>query len=246
MHSYIINLKQSLDRRSHMESEMKKMNVMDYEFVDAVYGKAMTQGDVGRLFDVKKAEKKYARSINFAEIGCTLSHQKCYRKLVSDKLPYVIIFEDDVMFHENIENKLETIRTQIDSEQPIIVLLSGMYWFFPLQKGKNKNLVKIFNAYLTSSYVINNAAARLMIEDRPYMRADDWRYVMRKGIQIYAFHPHIVDQDWSGTFKSTIYENNKIDKFSIYAIYSHIIALIMKFLKAVGGYEYAGENRNMN
>ena len=42
--------------------------------------------------------------MNKGEIGCALSHINLYKKIVSDKLSYAIILEDDVEFDERLKH----------------------------------------------------------------------------------------------------------------------------------------------
>ena len=54
--------------------------------------------------------------------------------------------------------------------------------------------------FLTHAYIINREAASLLIEQRPFITADDWFYIRKKGVKLYAVLPHLLDQDWSGEY----------------------------------------------
>jgi len=241
MKKYVISLKNSTDRRKHIICEMAKNHIEDFEIVDAINGKELSREAIDERFDTLKSYKMYSKNITPSEIGCTLSHQKCYKMIIDSKCENAVIFEDDVLISSDLDEKVEAIKEFINIKEPIVILLSGMYWYFPLHRRINGMLVKVFNAYLTSSYLINQSAAYIMYEEYPWIRADDWRYYMKKGVKIYAFQPHIVTQDWSGRFTSTISAENRFNNFSLRAIYYHCISIIMRILKLIGGYEFDGE-----
>ena len=74
---YVINLKKDLDRKQYMEKILSSCKECNIEFVEAVYGKKLSDIQLNDLFDWKLAHKRYGRDINLGEIGCTLSHMKC-------------------------------------------------------------------------------------------------------------------------------------------------------------------------
>lgn len=49
----------------------------------------------------------------------------------------------------------------------------------------------------------------MIIESRPFITADDWFYIRKKGVKIYAFLPHLLDQDWSGEHPTSINQEEK-------------------------------------
>lgn len=76
MKTLIINLRKRKDRREEILEEVKKLDFLDYEIVDAV------ENRIGK-------------------VGCTLSHQLCCQIAKDWKLPYVLILEDDAYFTDN-------------------------------------------------------------------------------------------------------------------------------------------------
>lgn len=45
------------------------------------------------------------------EIGCTLSHQTCYRRMVAEGIPYALILEDDLTMPRTEEGIVGRHRT---------------------------------------------------------------------------------------------------------------------------------------
>ncbi len=242
MHAFVINLEQSIDRRRHMESVLKQQKGISYEFIAAIDGRKLSDKEKNTVFNIKKSKAYYAKEILPGEIGCTLSHQKCYKKLLeSQTYNYVLILEDDIILKNDISELYPILESVISTEKPTIVLLSGWYWFTSKKTiSKKYSLAKVFNAFLTQSYIINKPAAKLLQEDKPFIRADDWRYIIKRGVKVYGISPHIVNQDWSGKLPSTVYEENHyLSGYLFTKIRIYFVHFIMKLLKITGFYEEA-------
>lgn len=196
MNAYIINLESSTERRKNILEQLRKEKEIKYEFISAIDGRSLSDTEKDKLFDIKKAEEFYARSIKPGEIGCTLSHQKCYRNLLKARIPYVIIFEDDIYIADSICDKISVLQEYLNTDVPTVILLSGRFYFTQKKKINGTIMVgKVIDAYLTHAYVINKAAAKLAVEARPWFMADNWKFLIKKGIRIYGIIPHLVDQN---------------------------------------------------
>ncbi|WP_407217287.1 glycosyltransferase family 25 protein [Enterobacter hormaechei] len=89
MRTFIINLKHSLERRAKMESQLLKLNIA-HEFIEAIDGRKMAEAE----------RKNVTREVNYAflpgEVGCALSHQEIYKKIIYENIDAALILEDDV------------------------------------------------------------------------------------------------------------------------------------------------------
>ena len=77
-------------------SQCKDFSFLDIQYIEAVDGKAMSEKERHEKFDYTQFFKKYSVAVRPGEIGCTLSHQKCYRKIIEDNESYALILEDNV------------------------------------------------------------------------------------------------------------------------------------------------------
>ena len=121
-------------------------------------------------------------------------------------------------------------------------MLSGWYWFGETKKiDTHYHVANVYDAFLTHAYIINRAAAALLIEPRPFITADDWFYIRKKGVKICALLPHLIDQDWSGTNPTSINEVKRVTckgmwkrKFQIrlHSLYLKVLKLVNHFEKA--------------
>ena len=133
--TYIINLKDSSDRRAYMEKVMSPFGFLDVEFVEAVDGRKMSPEEIETCFNQSKAHRRYGRILRGGEIGCTLSHKLCAQKLLNSNLPYALFLEDDLIWQAaDLEGLFQEIGHLLDSKRPIVVLLSGDYWYLHLSR----------------------------------------------------------------------------------------------------------------
>lgn len=229
MKAYIINLKRSVKRKENILKILELEDCIDYEFIEACDGYSLTEKERSKYFDIITAEQKYGWKILPGEIGCTLSHQKCYKQLIASGLKYVLILEDDIILKEKISKYNDLIEFIMQDNTPTILLLSGLYWFSSKKKIFNTNVVKIIDATMTHSYLINRKAAELLIDERPYIRADDWKYIIQKGVKVLGIKPHIVNQNNAGG--STINIGRERIGFNLYARIKEIKrCIIIRFL----------------
>ena len=119
-----------------------------------------------------------------SEIGCALSHLKIYEEIIKRNLEFALIFEDDILIHEDFNLILKPI-IELKEKWDIIFVDkdSGIRDFFikktiPLAKTKNNSITlnrkgmgildPIFNrrrlVYVASCYFINNKACQKLLK----------------------------------------------------------------------------------
>jgi len=195
MKTYIVNLVSSIERKKHMDSVIKKCNSIEVYFFEAVDGRQMNEEERKKIFNYGKSYKKYGRILWDGEVGCTLSHYKVYQQIVNEKENFAIILEDDIEDLSNINNDLLTmLKPYYDTDIPTVILLTGNYQYCKLKKiSIIYKIASVFDAYYTSGYIINNKAAEIISNEKPFWYADDWWYFKSKGVKVMGLKPHIVD-----------------------------------------------------
>ena len=124
------------------------------------------------------------------------------------------------------------------SKNPIIILLSGWYWFSNELNFNGVKIRKVQDGFLAQSYIINRAAASILIDLKPGVVADDWIFYKSLGIKIYGVSPRIFDQRWSKESPSTInYDNKMIKGHPLKKILIYSKELRRKFGKLIGHFE---------
>ena len=212
------------------------------EFVEAVDARGMTEREKNVFFDTELFCKRYVKEVRPGEIGCTLSHQKCYRKLVESRDKYALILEDDIVIRHNIDTLVPEIEKLLNTDEPRVILLSGWYWYLGTKTIKQHYcLARVYDAFLTHAYIINREAASLLIEQRPFITADDWFYIRKKGVKLYAVLPHLLDQDWSGEYPTSINQEEKKRCPGLWKRKIEICfhSLLLKFLYIIKRFEKA-------
>lgn len=247
--TYIINLPKEKERKKHVEEQLSAYvdSYLDIEFIEAVDGRIMTEVEREQVFDSHKAFKRYGRKCKPGEIGCTLSHQQCYKTIANSDNDYALILEDDLIINIINNAQWNIIQKVMDqTSNPTVLLLSGSYWYSHVIKKMSTDikLVNVFDAYLTHAYLINKKAAQLLIESPSTFLADDWRYLKGKGIKLLAIHPHLISTAGLDSLPSIISpdseHNGKIHKQNLSfreKLKAYIRGGIRHFLKFIKQYE---------
>ncbi len=225
-----------------MEKQLKGMPYLQPEFVEAIDGRFISEEERRLFFDDEAFWKRNAAAARPGEVGCTLSHQKCYRKIVEDGEPYVLILEDDIRMPDckDMESVVMKIESLMRTDEPLIILLSGWYWYWgSVPLSGDYRLATVYDAFLTHSYAINRAAARVLIEDRPSITADDWAYIRRKNVCLRAVLPHLIEQNWDGNLATTVNVEPKKRKSAGWYVRNGIRLSVLKFLSLRGCFEKA-------
>lgn len=218
--TYVINLPKDAVRRISVVKELTKIPCLDPEFVDAVDGKELGKEKLGKLFDFQKSKSYQSNDLALGEVGCTLSHYECYKRLLASDQQFALIVEDDVGFKGNgpFNELLKKAVRYLEPEEPSILQLFS--YFDYLGKGLHFNdehkVYKTYKSALTTIYLINKQAAHILIsEGLPYWIADDWSLFRRKRIRIMALYPSFAYHK-DETFGSSIgWDDRKIRKIRI-------------------------------
>ena len=77
-----------------MSEQLRKYN-LDYEFIEAVDGRLLSENELENICDYNNFKKHPSWGTRGKGIiGCALSHQKVYKKIVEKKLSKALILED--------------------------------------------------------------------------------------------------------------------------------------------------------
>ena len=203
--TFVINLKESTDRKIYMENLLASFDFLDVVFVEAIDGRIMTKEEISLEFDESLALKRYGRSLGRGEIGCTLSHYKCYKKLLESDKQYALILEDDITLIKDV-SIIKHLISIVDVNLPVCLLLSGDYWMYRKKKVFNDFFcVDVFDAVGAYAYIINRTAASLLLKanECPGCVSDSWYLSRKQGVKLKAIYPYLIDANIE-SFQSTI------------------------------------------
>lgn len=208
MRTFIVNLAKDKERKEYIKKLISKYSFLKTQFIEAVYGKTFSEKELNDSFDLGLAYKRYGRCLNPGEIGCTLSHFKCYRTLLAGNDPYVLLLEDDITILRDF-SVIEKIAASLPEDEPWVLFLSGDYWYTTKRRfDENVDLAKVYDAVGTYSYIINRKGAELMLSKNPRASsvADNWSLYRRQGLRLYAVYPYMIDANIE-SFESSIEQN---------------------------------------
>jgi glycosyl transferase, family 25 len=100
MKTFVINLKSSPDRREFMKNQVAALG-LDFEFIEAVDGRRLSESEMREKCDMDQV-KAWPDLLTPAMIGCSLSHHRVYQEIVSRKIPFALVLEDDTLLSKNI------------------------------------------------------------------------------------------------------------------------------------------------
>jgi len=197
-HVYLINLPRRPDRLAKMKYCFDQLSV-DYELVEAVDGKKLTESDLKEksIRMMPDFEEPYhGRAMTFGEVGCFLSHFNIWQEVLTRGQDKVLVFEDDIRFEANFRAKLESLLADLQESAPDwdLVFLGRKILSNQEEPWVSNLLVKPGYTYWTLAYLLSKAGAEKLLNAKPLrnlLPVDEFLPIM------YAAHPN---QTWSRHF----------------------------------------------
>jgi len=100
--NYVISLSSALERREHIFEEFSKQSI-DFEFFNAV------EPDQLDFLENKYGISLKDSGLTAGEKACFFSHMELWNMAVEKNMPYITIFEDDILLGENVKGFLDEI-----------------------------------------------------------------------------------------------------------------------------------------
>lgn len=91
---FVINLARDTVRRAHMDAVLARVG-LSATFVPAVDGRSLQAADRAR-YDPARALRVYGKPMLDAELGCYLSHDRLWQRLLDEGHAAALILEDDI------------------------------------------------------------------------------------------------------------------------------------------------------
>ncbi len=104
----VINLESSADRLVSMKEQCDRLG-LSFERVAAVRGSELSAKEKGEVYDLDTNISKYDKLLNDGEIGCYMSHMRCWEKIVNDDLDFALVLEDDAILTDDMPKYLEKL-----------------------------------------------------------------------------------------------------------------------------------------
>lgn len=200
MKCYLINLDRSPDRLEQMKAEFERLG-LTFDRVPAVDGRLLSQEEIDA---VTPSVRRWEIPIPPGEIGCFLSHRKCFEIIANGEDEYAAVFEDDIALSSQAQKvlsncnwipadadiiKVETFRTVILIDTPVEIT------------GTKYKYARLLSKHLcTGGYIVSRNAARRMLAfmDQVSVPVDnlmfDPAYEMFANFKIYQVYPALCKQ----------------------------------------------------
>ena len=127
-----------------MTQQLEKLGI-EFEFLDAFYGADYYNDE--KYFAREPSKRYEKRLMTPGEIGCALSHQAIYRKMLDENIRYALIFEDDAVISPDILKVLPELEKHIKPNQLITLAKCDLSY----KKGR----IHLYDGYyLSKPYMI--------------------------------------------------------------------------------------------
>jgi glycosyl transferase, family 25 len=188
MRAYVISLAASTDRREEMQPQLEASG-LDYEFFDAVDGRALAEAQRSELVDEAEV-LKHPTWLVPGVIGSALSHKGVYERIAARHEEAALVLEDDAILPPDINELIDALAGELRSDE---VMLLDFRSFGPCQLsrpsavtvGEHRILQPLKPGQIVSAlaYLIGaDAAASLAAAIVPVrLNSDSWGDHMERG-----------------------------------------------------------------
>lgn len=168
--NYVISLPTAVSRRQHIQNVFQKQNV-SFEFFDAISPDAGLDAAMRRFVP----NLQQAEHLTAGEKSCFMSHVSLWQKCLDENLPYIAIFEDDILLGENASDFLsdyQWFEARFDLSRPTILKLEtalGKTNFKPLPQieayqSRQFMRLTVGRAHIgMAGYIISHATAKALL-----------------------------------------------------------------------------------
>jgi glycosyl transferase family 25 len=175
MKSYVINLDRSPDRLKRMTDRLNSIG-LSFERVPAVDGRLLSHAEISAV----NKPVVGAAAMTPEEVGCFLSHRRCWERIVSGPEAYGCVFEDDMLISKQAVLFLSEDTGWIPGDADIVKIetVGGRVWLdravFPLPGTFKLALLRSFQ-WGSGGYILSKVAAeRLLVFTKVFSDAVDY------------------------------------------------------------------------
>jgi GR25 family glycosyltransferase involved in LPS biosynthesis len=129
---YVINLKERTDRKKHIVNELKKINCINYTFIEAINGKKL----------------KNTTKLTDGMFGLINTYINIYIDWKNENKEDIIIIEDDCVFVESFNEKLHNYVINVPKDWDMMYFgANHNYHIGEKTKTVNEKCIKLNNSY---------------------------------------------------------------------------------------------------
>ncbi|WP_122225229.1 glycosyltransferase family 25 protein [Neisseria meningitidis] len=208
MQNHVISLASAAERRAHIAATFGARGI-PFQFFDALMPSERLEQAMAELVPGLSAHP-YLSSV---EKACFMSHVVLWKQALDEGVPYVAVFEDDVLLGEGAEKFLDEdawLQERFDKDSAFIVRLETMFMHvltspsgvadycgraFPLLESEH---------WGTAGYIISRKAMRFFLDrfavlPAEWIKAVDWMmftyFFDKEGMPVYQVNPALCTQE---------------------------------------------------
>jgi glycosyl transferase family 25 len=199
LQKFVINLKRRPDR---LELFRSRCPLRDYTVIHGFDGKYST---LEKSKEEIQMLSKFSR-LRPGEEGVFISHLRIFQKIVTDKIPFAFIMEDDAIFCPGFSKKCLEVLSEIPHDTDILYIGGRFTPDFVMDTSikVSKNIVKhkrpfnpgMMSDRTTHAYIVSNKMAGILVKKFELTNLintafDDWilRVSIENSIDIYNANP---------------------------------------------------------
>jgi glycosyl transferase, family 25 len=220
MKIHVINLKESVERRRSITTQLNRLNLA-FELFDAIKGVDIPDYELEQKVDMAEV-KKYPYWLTKGILGASLSHMGVYKRIACSEESLHLVLEDDVVLSKDIVHVLSEIEKNGSYFEDHLLLLYGIniHDRIMLSKANSKTIsgykfYKVENSGISGggAYIVHKKTAMNFLEKNPKIKVgpDSWSNFLAEGVykQIDCIYPFVARP---GYFESGIGYLNKSSK----------------------------------
>lgn len=180
MHTnYVISLTNAHARRDHIRQEFGRHNI-SFEFFDALTPSQQLSEEIRHLLPELLEHKNQTPG----EKACLMSHLLLWQRCINENMPFISIFEDDVLLGENASkflNEYDWLYERFSKEEAFIIKLETFLQKVNTQTSKiaafeNRYFDKLHSEHVgTAGYIISYQAAQLLLSEFQKLKNEQLR-----------------------------------------------------------------------
>lgn len=189
----LINLDRSTERLERSRTLLSKYGI-SFHRIPAVDGRELSSKALCEV--LAPALSAYYKVLTASEVGCYLSHKKCWQHIIDANLHYAVILEDDFSLNANVD-KLHAYVADIREPWDYIKLME-----YPEKRGViastpclDKKLVRYDKIPIRAcAYIITQECAKKMLASHTKIARPvdvDCQYWWESNISVFGLKPYL-------------------------------------------------------
>lgn len=235
--AFLINLDRATERFEFVKPHIDQLE-LPVERVSAVDGNLLSEEEIFKVCDQEQFKKYFKMLPERGTIGCSLSHEKAWKRFLESEYEFALIFEDDVVFNPyELKSCVESAIEKKDLWDILSFELIHDGWPVKVAHLHVDKWLSLYLASVTHSgcYLINRNAAKKFLEKfypivmplDHYITAS-WEF----DIKFAGVEPRIVTQNF-GNSQIKTGSVQKIDDLSV-----KISNAVFNIRRSVAGFLY--------